>query len=88
MPQAQWWEFRRAQNLSGSVYRCPFCDGPIPALTEHMLVTPEGDGSRRRHAHTECVADARRAGMLPDRDEWRASQPRPEPWWRRWRSRR
>jgi hypothetical protein len=86
VPEApvRWWEFRRAQNYSGSVYRCPFCGGRIPALSEHMLVTPEGDGRRRRHAHTECVADARREGRLPTRDEWRASQPAREPWWRRW----
>jgi hypothetical protein len=52
-------------------------------MSEHVLLLPEGDASRRRHAHTACVAAARRAGRLPSRDEWRRGQPRPEPWWRR-----
>lgn len=83
--EARWWEFRRAQNLSASVYRCPLCEQPLPALTEHMLITPEGDGSRRRHAHTECVAAERGAGRLPTRDEWKATQPRPPGLWKRLR---
>jgi hypothetical protein len=41
-----------------------------------MLIAPEGDGERRRHAHTECVEAARRAGRLPTLDEWRRTQPR------------
>jgi hypothetical protein len=41
-----------------------------------MLLAPEGDTSRRRHAHTACVAAARKQGRLPTRDEWRATQPR------------
>jgi hypothetical protein len=41
-----------------------------------MLITPEGDGSRRRHAHTKCVLAARKAGRLPTREEWLATQPR------------
>lgn len=44
----------------------------------HMLVVPEGDTRRRRHAHTECVLAERRAGRLPSRDEWLATQPRPQ----------
>ncbi len=83
----RWWAFRRAQNRSASVYRCPFCDNRIPALSEHMLVTPEGAGARRRHAHTECVAQARAAGDLPTWDEWRATQPQSPSWWERWRRR-
>jgi hypothetical protein len=43
-------------------------------MSEHVLIAPEDDASRRRHAHTECVAEARQAGRLPTRDEWRASQ--------------
>ncbi len=35
-----------------------------------MLIAPEGDTSRRRHAHTQCVLAARRQGRLPTRDEW------------------
>jgi hypothetical protein len=38
-----------------------------------VLITPEGDASRRRHAHTECAVAARKAGRLPTIDEWRAA---------------
>jgi hypothetical protein len=41
-----------------------------------MLIAPEGDARRRRHAHTECVQAAREAGRLPLLDEWRKTQPR------------
>ena len=44
-------------------------------MSEHLLIAPEGDVSRRRHAHSECVAGARRAGKLPTLDEWRKTQP-------------
>jgi hypothetical protein len=74
---ARWWTVRRAQNLKPATYRCPFCGGHLPALSEHVLVMPEGDASRRRHAHTACALAERRAGRLPDRDEWRRTQPRP-----------
>jgi hypothetical protein len=48
-----------------------------------MLIVPEGDSSRRRHAHTGCVIAARRAGRLPSRDEWqRSSGEVPTPIWR------
>jgi hypothetical protein len=74
----RWWYVRRAQNLKPATYRCPFCHRHLPALSEHMLVVPEGDSSRRRHAHTECVVAARKAGRLPTRDEWLRTQPRPK----------
>jgi hypothetical protein len=73
----RWWDIRRAQNRKPATYRCPLCHRHLPALSEHMLVTPEGDSSRRRHAHTECVMAARKAGRLPTRDEWLRTQPRP-----------
>jgi hypothetical protein len=41
-------------------------------------VAPEGDSTRRRHAHTACVMAARKAGRLPTRAEWLATQPKPE----------
>ena len=72
----RWWTVRRAQNLKPTTYRCLFCGKHLPALSEHVLVMPEGDASRRRHAHTACVVAARRAGRLPARDEWLATQPR------------
>jgi hypothetical protein len=73
----RWWTVRRAQNLKPATYRCPFCDELLPALSEHMLVMPEGDARRRRHAHTACAIAERRAGRLPARDEWRAQPDRP-----------
>jgi hypothetical protein len=73
---APWYAIRRAQNLKPTTYTCPFCRARFPALTEHVLVVPAGDASRRRHAHTECALRERRAGRLPTRDEWLATQPR------------
>ena len=71
-----WWSIRRAQNRRPATYTCPLCGGFLPALSEHMLLIPEGDASRRRHAHTACVVAARRAGRLPTRDEYlRAQRP-------------
>jgi hypothetical protein len=52
-------------------------------MSEHMLIAPEGDTRRRRHAHTECVAAARQRGQLPSREEWRRSQPRRPSLWSR-----
>ncbi|MGO8905991.1 MAG: hypothetical protein ACLQMH_10255 [Solirubrobacteraceae bacterium] len=48
-----------------------------------MLIAPEGDTRRRRHAHTECVLAARARGELVLRDEWLSTQPRPPSMWRR-----
>jgi hypothetical protein len=73
----RWWSIRRAQNRKPATYRCPLCGRHLPALSEHMLIVPEGDSSRRRHAHTDCVLTARKAGRLPTRDEWLKTQPRP-----------
>ncbi|PZS12374.1 MAG: hypothetical protein DLM64_05085 [Solirubrobacterales bacterium] len=79
----RWFEARRAQNRKPATYRCPLCGDHLPALSEHMLIVPEGDPSRRRHAHTACVVAARRAGRLPTRAEWLRTQPRPPSRWRR-----
>jgi transcriptional regulator of met regulon len=74
---ARWWATKQAQNLKAATYVCPFCDGLLHATSDHTLVVPEGDLSKRRHAHTACVVAERRAGRLPDRDEWqRASRRR------------
>jgi len=75
--QGRWYNVRRAQNRKPATYRCPLCGELLPALSEHMLITPEGDSARRRHAHSACVLKARRAGRLPTRREWEATQPRP-----------
>jgi len=53
-------------------------------MSEHVLIAPEGDTSRRRHAHAECV----RRAALPSYDDWRRAQPRGHPWWRRLLGRR
>ncbi|MEA2458194.1 MAG: hypothetical protein QOC95_1166 [Thermoleophilaceae bacterium] len=78
---ARWWTIRRAQNRKPSTYRCPLCNGFLPALSEHVLIVPEGDSSRRRHAHTHCALAARKAGRLPTLSEWRraSGQERPGP---------
>jgi hypothetical protein len=75
-PDPRWWQVRRAQNLKPATYRCPLCGDLLPALSEHMLLFPEGDRARRRHAHTACVLRARRAGRLPTREEWTRAQRR------------
>jgi hypothetical protein len=72
---ARWWNVRPAQNRKPATYVCPLCGRYLPALSEHMLLVPEGDSTGRRHAHTECVIAARRAGRLPTRDEWLRTQP-------------
>ena len=66
---ARWYAVRRAGNRKPATYRCPLCGAHLPALSEHMLVLPEGDASRRRHAHAECVMKARSDGGLPFRED-------------------
>jgi hypothetical protein len=77
---------RPAQNRKPATYRCPFCDRYLPALSEHVLIAPEGNKERRRHAHTKCVMAARQAGELPTEEEWRRTQPRPPSLWQRLRA--
>ncbi len=77
LEQAQWWTIRRAQNRKPATYRCPLCGYQLHAMSEHVLIAPEGDTERRRHAHTECVRAACEAGRLPSYDEWRRNQPKP-----------
>ena len=83
LERAHWWYVRRAQNRKPATYRCPICGNYLPALSEHVLLVPEGDSSRRRHAHTDCAVAARKAGRLPTREEWLRTQPRPPSLWRR-----
>jgi hypothetical protein len=73
--QARWYTVRPAANRKPATYRCPLCRGLLPALSEHMLVLPEGDPKRRRHAHSACVLEARRAGRLPLREETEPARP-------------
>jgi hypothetical protein len=67
--KARWYAVRPAANRKPATYRCPLCGGMLPALSEHMLVLPEGDSSRRRHAHSACVVAARKQGRLPLRED-------------------
>lgn len=83
----RWWEIRRAHNRKPASYRCPLCGEMLPALSEHMLMFPEGDHSRRRHAHTQCVLEARRRGKLLTQSEWQRTQPHPPTRWARLRKR-
>ena len=87
LDQARWWAIRPARNRTSANYRCPLCGYRLHAMTDHMLIAPEGDADRRRHAHTECVLAAREQGRLPLRDEWLATQPRPPSLWQRFRGR-
>jgi len=48
-----------------------------------MLIAPEGDTRRRRHAHTECVVAARERGQLLLREDWLRSQARGPSLWSR-----
>src|SRR3954471_549546 len=73
--RAAWYTIRPAANRKPATYRCPLCGRHLPALSQHMLVTPEGDPQRRRHAHTKCVMRARGAGRLPLRED--VEPPRP-----------
>jgi hypothetical protein len=72
----RWFSVRGVRSFKPATYRCPFCDRPLHAMSDHVLVAPEGDTTRRRHAHTDCALAARAAGSLPSRDEWRAAGPR------------
>lgn len=72
----QWWAARRAHSSRPTTYTCPFCHRRLHAMSEHLVIAPEGDVERRRHAHTECVLAARKAGTFKTYDDWRATQPR------------
>ena len=86
--EPRWWAWRRAGSLKPATYRCPLCRRELHAMSDHVLLAPEGDTSRRRHAHNECVEAARGEGRLPTYDEWRATQPAPRSWFGRLLQRR
>jgi hypothetical protein len=73
--RARWYAVRAATNRKASTYRCPLCGEFLPALSAHMLVVPEGESRRRRHAHTACVVEARRSGRLLLREDVEPPQP-------------
>ena len=43
-------------------------------MSDHVVISPEGDAGRRRHAHTQCVLAAREAGRFRTYDEWRRDE--------------
>jgi hypothetical protein len=51
---AEWYSIRPVRSRKPATYRCPLCG--------YHLIAPEGDTSRRRHAHLECVAAANLPG--------------------------
>jgi hypothetical protein len=75
MSMTEWWTVRRAQSRKPASYRCPFCDQLLHAMSEHLVIAPEGDVDRRRHAHTGCVLEARTTGTFRTYDDWRETQP-------------
>jgi hypothetical protein len=72
----EWWNARRAQSMRAATYTCPFCNELLHAMSEHVVIAPEGDVQRRRHAHLECVLAERQAGRFKSYDEWREEQER------------
>jgi len=60
---AEWYSIRPARSLRPTTYTCPLCGYRLHAMSDHVLIAPEGDMDRRRHAHAECV----RAAKLPGR---------------------
>jgi hypothetical protein len=62
LERADWYSIRPARSLKPATYRCPLCGYRLHAMSDHVLIAPEGDMSRRRHAHAECVAAAKLPG--------------------------
>ena len=71
-----WWSMRPAHSNRPATYTCPFCNERLHAMSEHLVIAPEGDVERRRHAHLDCVLAARKDGSFMTYDDWRATQPR------------
>jgi hypothetical protein len=59
---ADWYSIRPVRSRKPATYRCPLCGYQLHAMSDHVLISPEGDTSRRRHAHLECVAAANLPG--------------------------
>ena len=75
---------RPAHNLKPATYTCPLCRRHLLALTDHVLIAPEGDTSRAAATPTPSACSPRAGqGTLPTEEEWRATQPRPPSLWRR-----
>jgi hypothetical protein len=59
---AEWYSIRPVRSLKPATYTCPLCGLQLHAMSDHVLIAPEGDTTRRRHAHLECVAAANLPG--------------------------
>ena len=62
LDRADWYSIRPARSFRPATYTCPLCGYRLHAMSDHVLIAPEGDMSRRRHAHPECVAAANLPG--------------------------
>ena len=60
--------------MRAATYRCPFCEELLHAMTEHLVIAPEGDVDRRRHAHVECVRREREGGRFALYDDVRSDE--------------
>jgi hypothetical protein len=74
METPRFWTMRRAHSTRPATYRCPFCGKLLHAMSEHVVIAPEGDVERRRHAHLECVQAERAAGRFPLADDVRRDE--------------
>src|SRR3954470_24594339 len=74
VPKPRWWTLRRAHSTRPATYRYPFCDELLHAMSEHVVIAPEGDVDRRRHAHLECVRAERAAGRLALYDDVKSGE--------------
>jgi hypothetical protein len=72
--EPRWWTLRRAQGRKPATYRCPFCNELLHAMSEHVVIAPEGNVDRRRHAHLECVRAERAAGRLALSDDVKSDE--------------
>jgi hypothetical protein len=70
--KTSWWTLRRARSNKPATYRCPFCGELLHAMSEHVVIAPEGDVDRRRHAHLSCVRAERAAGRFRLYDDVRS----------------
>ena len=59
---AEWYSHPAGAEPEAGDVPCPLCGYQLHAMSDHVLIAPEGDTSRRRHAHLECVAAANLPG--------------------------
>ncbi len=58
LPEAPWYSIRPVRSMKPATYTCPLCGYHLHAMSDHVLIAPEGDRSRGRHALLECVGAA------------------------------